>query len=327
MSGKPSTTAIGAFVVGAIVLSLGAAIFFGGQLFGSRLGQFGAAVIFTGSVKGLDVGAPVTLRGVKVGEVTDLHVSYDAARQQFVIPVTIALDRGELGLAPDVTEVTSLRELIDRGLRAQLKTQSLLTGLLYVDLDFLPQSPARYVEFATEEPQIPTAPTELEAILQRVSEIDLQSFMQNADQTLRALSELLSSEEMQRIPANVNATLAEVRTLVASTGRELNALGARLDTLSSAADGTLGELRTQLQRTGDGLDASLRTLDATLASVRGASEQAGHTLSEDSAVFHELRRTAADLGRAARALQAMADTLAREPEAVLRGRSDRSEDR
>lgn len=325
MSSKASATAIGAFVVGALALSLGVAIFFGGKLFGSRIGQFGAAVIFTGSVKGLDVGAPVTLRGVKVGEVTDLRVHYDPADAQFVIPVTITLNRSELGLAQDGAEQTSLRALIERGLRAQLKTQSLLTGLLYVDLDFLPEAPPRYVEFETTEPQIPTAPTELEAILQRVSEIDLQSFVQNADRTLRALSELLVDPQTRSIPANINATLADVRSLVASTDRQLVALGERLDGLSATADGTLVELRTQFVRAGAGLDASLRALDATLASLRNASDEAGYVLSEQSPVFHELTRTAAELARAARALQALSDTLAREPEALLRGRRDGGE--
>ncbi len=325
MSTKASATAIGAFVVGMLVLSLGAAIFFGGALFGSRLGQFGAAVIFTGSVKGLSVGAPVTLRGVKVGEVTDLRVSYDTRHGQFVIPVTIALDRSELGLAKDAAGSANLRALVDRGLRAQLKTQSLLTGLLYVDLDFLPETAPRYVDFETAEPQIPTAPTELEAILQRVSEIDLQSFVQNADRVLRGLAELLADPQTQQVPANLNATLLEMRTLVATTDRELAALGERLDTLSIAADDTLAELRTQLAHTGAGIDASLKTLDATLASVRSASEQASYTLSGDSPLIHELTRSSADLGRAARALQSLGDTLTREPESLLRGRRDGSE--
>ncbi len=102
MSGKPNPTAIGAFVVGAIALLLGATLFFGGKLFGGSSGRFGATVIFTGSVKGLDVGAPVTLRGVKIGEVTDIHVGFDERTAEFVIPVTISLNREDLGIAKDV---------------------------------------------------------------------------------------------------------------------------------------------------------------------------------------------------------------------------------
>lgn len=326
MSGKPNPTAIGAFVVGAIALLLGATLFFGAKLFSGSSGRFGATAIFTGSVKGLDVGAPVTLRGVKIGEVTDIHVSFDQRTAEFVIPVTMSLSREDLGIAKDLATRGNLQVLIDRGLRAQLKTQSLLTGLLYVDLVFKPESPPRYVDFDTEEPQLPTAPTGLEAIMERMSEVDLQSIIQNADQTLRAVSSLLANPETQRIPANINAALADVRSLVANTDRQVALIGSRLDTLAGSADGTLGVLRVQVKDTGTRLDASLQALDQTLASLRLTSDEAGYALSEQSPVFHELTRTAAELGRAGRALQALADALAREPESLLRGRSDRSDE-
>jgi len=324
VSGKPNATAIGAFVVGAIVLLLGATVFFGGKLLAGRSGQFGAAVIFTGSVKGLDVGAPVTLRGVKVGEVTDIHVALDQRTGEFVIPATVT--REDLGIPMNLATRGNLQVLIDRGLRAQLKTQSLLTGLLYVDLVFKPESPPRYVDFETEEPQLPSAPTGLEAIMERMSEIDLQSIIQNADQTLRGVSALLANPETQRVPANINATLADVRTLIANTDRQVARIGERLDTLAGSADGTLGALRAQVEDTGARLDTSLQALDQTLASLRVTSDEAGYALSEQSPVFHELTRTAAELGRAGRALQALADALSREPESLLRGRSERSDE-
>jgi len=326
VSGKPNATAIGAFVVGAIVLLLGATVFFGGKLLAGRSGQFGAAVIFTGSVKGLDVGAPVTLRGVKVGEVTDIHVALDQRTGEFVIPVTVAVNREDLGIPMDLATRDNLQLLIDRGLRAQLKTQSLLTGLLYVDLVFKPESPPRYVDFETEEPQLPSAPTGLEAIMERMSEIDLQSIIQNADQTLRGVSALLANPETQRVPANINATLVDVRTLIANTDRQVARIGERLDTLAGSADGTLGALRAQVEDTGARLDTSLQALDQTLASLRVTSDEAGYALSEQSPVFVELTRTAAELGRAGRALQALADALSREPESLLRGRSERSDE-
>jgi paraquat-inducible protein B len=111
----------------------------------------------------------VTLRGVKIGEVTDIHVAFDERTAEFVIPVTISLNRADLGIAKDLATRANLQKLIDRGLRAQLKTQSLLTGLLYVDLVFKAESPPRYVDFETVDPQIPTAPTGLEEIMERMS--------------------------------------------------------------------------------------------------------------------------------------------------------------
>ena len=91
-------------------------------------------------------------------------------------------------------------------------------------------------------------------------------------------------------------------------------------------DGDAGDVRAQVKDTGTRLDASLQTLDQTLASLRLTSDEAGYALSEQSPVFHELTRTAAELGRAGRALQALADALAREPESLLRGRSEGSDE-
>ena len=92
MSSKVSATAIGGFVVGALALVTGGAVFFGGSLFGTNNEVRAASVIFTGSVKGLNVGAPVTLRGVKIGEVSDIGISYDSRKLEFVIPVIVTVN-------------------------------------------------------------------------------------------------------------------------------------------------------------------------------------------------------------------------------------------
>jgi len=323
MSGKASSTAIGAFVVGAIVLVMGATVFFGGSIFGRNQMQQ-AVVIFTGSVKGLNVGAPVTLRGVKIGEVTDISINVDPQSLNFLLPVTLRVRAKDLGIGETQVDDGLLQILVDRGLRAQLKTQSLLTGLLYVDLEFLPDSQPRYVDFDTELPQIPTAPTEIEAILERVSEIDLQAFVQNADEALRGLNALLNDPETRSIPANINASLADVRLLVRNVDQEVAGLGARLDTLAGSTDATVVALRDQVGEVGARLNGSLNALDATLSSIRNTSDELAYTASAESPVVHELTRSAAELARAARALQSLADTLGREPEALIRGRRDRS---
>jgi paraquat-inducible protein B len=324
MSGKASSTAIGAFVVGAIVLVMGAAVFFGGSLLGGREQMQQAVVIFTGSVKGLNVGAPVTLRGVKIGEVTDISINFHQQGLDFVIPVTLRVRSKDLGIGEAQVDGSLLQMLVERGLRAQLKTQSLLTGLLYVDLEFLPASQPRYVDFATELPQLPTAPTEIEAILERVSELDLQAFVQNADEALRGLNALLNDPETRSIPANINATLGDMRQLVRNVDQEVAGLGARLDTLAGSTDATVVTLREQIGEAGARLNDSLDALDATLSSIRNTSDELAYTASAESPVVHELTRSAAELARAARALQSLAESLGREPESLIRGRRDRS---
>jgi paraquat-inducible protein B len=326
MSSKVSATAIGAFVVGTLALVIGMAVFFGASIFGANREMRTASVIFTGSVKGLNIGAPVTLRGVKIGEVRRIGISYDPKSLEFVIPVTVAVNSNELDMGKDAPEQDFLLPLVERGLRAQLKTQSLLTGLLYVDLEFLPDSPPVYTDFPTEEPQIPTAPTELEAILQRIGEIDIQAVVQHADSTLRAIETLLADPETRRIPGQINATLAQTERLAASVEQQVAQLGARVSALGDSADLALADLRGEVRQLGANMSNSLGQLDATLATVRGTADGLGYAMSEESPVVHELTRATAELGRAARSLQALADSLESEPESLLRGRRERSEE-
>lgn len=325
MSSKVSATAIGAFVVGALALVIGGAVFFGGSLFGRYNEVRAASVIFTGSVKGLNVGAPVTLRGVKIGEVSDIGISYDSRTLEFVIPVIVTVNPHELGIETLTSESEFLEPLVARGLRAQLKTQSLLTGLLYVDLDFLPDSPPVYADFPTEEPQIPTAPTELEAILQRIGSIDIQAFVEHADSALRGIDALLADPETRRIPAQINATLEETQRLAASVERQVAEVSVRIGALTNSADGAVADVRNEVLQLGTNLERSLEQLDATLVTIRGTADDLGYAMSEESPVMNELTRAAAELGRSARALQALADSLARAPESLIRGRREKEE--
>ena len=326
MSARPSATAIGVFVVGAIVLVVGSLAFFGAALLGGSKELRSAAVIFTGSVKGLNVGAPVTLRGVKIGDVREITLRYDSQHEQFVTPVFISVNVADLGIGHEVARKVPLEPLVSRGLRAQLRMQSILTGLLYIDLDFLPESPARYVEYDTGVQQIPTAPTEIEAILERVSEIDIQSFMQRADNTVRALETLLTDPEMKRLPASLNATLADVRTLAVDADRELVVLGGKVGHLSDTASSELTATRAEVQRISARLDHSLVQLDATLASLQRTSDEVNYAVSDRSPALHDLSEAAAGIGRAARSMEVLADTLSREPESLVRGRKPAAED-
>jgi paraquat-inducible protein B len=326
MSARPSATAIGGFLLGAIVLIVGGVSFFGGALFGDRADVRHAAVIFTGSVKGLNVGAPVTLRGVKVGEVRQISLHYIDERKEFVTPVIVSINVADLGFTTRVLQQKLLDPLVERGLRAQLKTQSILTGLLYIDLDFLPEQPPRYVDYDAGVTQIPTAPTELEAILARVSEIDVQAFVQRADSALRALEAILSDPETRRLPGTVNATLEEVRELAADANANVATLTADAGRLVHAADGTLASTRAEIEFLGERVEKSLAAVDTLLASVQRTSDELGYAVSDRSPALHELEEAAQEIGRAARALQELADVLAREPESLVRGRDEDPEE-
>jgi paraquat-inducible protein B len=183
------------------------------------------------------------------------------------------------------------------------------------------------VEFKSDVPQIPTAPTELEAILRRVSDIDIQAFLQHANETLKAANALLSNPETQKIPANVNLTLADMRRLLGDMDREVGELGNRLTALADTTGVAVTGVRSDIAVLNRRVEVTLGNLDATLASVKRASEGAAHTLSDDSPVVYELQRSIVELRRAARALQVLADGVEREPESLLRGKRIEKEER
>ena len=135
---KTNPALLGLFVVGGLLLIF-ATVF---SLAGGKLLVRKQAVVmhFGGSIYGLQVGAPVVFRGVRLGSISSIGLSYDKATSRVVIPVTAELDREMLrnvsGGNKSDDPGLALPGMIERGLRAQLAMQSILTGQLYVDLDF-----------------------------------------------------------------------------------------------------------------------------------------------------------------------------------------------
>ena len=146
MSKQASPTLIGTFVAGAIGLIVaGILIISGGKLLTTDKTSY--MLYFQGSVKGLNIGSPVSFRGVNIGTVTDIQlvVGEDAAHIQ--IPVIIEIDNTKFISSatgkPRIDDDDSIDDLIEAGMRAQLQLQSLLTGQLFVQIDFYPNTPAQ----------------------------------------------------------------------------------------------------------------------------------------------------------------------------------------
>ena len=173
MSKKANTTAIGLFVIGAVLLVVAGIVIFGsGQFF---VKKYDYVAYFTGSVKGLNVGAPVLWNGVRVGEVTKIVMEFDAKELAMRTAVVFQLKRGNskivnheyyVGIAK-TTQDEIMIDLVNRGLRAQLAPQSVITGLLCLKLDFFPESKGTLYGDETmgsdlEMTEIPTVPSSME---------------------------------------------------------------------------------------------------------------------------------------------------------------------
>ncbi|ETW94026.1 MAG: mammalian cell entry protein [Candidatus Entotheonella factor] len=161
MMKKANPAVIGGFVIGAVCLVIvGILMLSSGQLFKEKLTY---VLYFGSSVEGLQRGAPVKFRGVKVGTVSNIVVEFDInnAESSARTPVYIQLNTSGMREAkmsmdstPDAQEVVAL--LVERGLRASLVSQSFVTGQLVVNLDFHPKTKPRFTGFSKEVPELPT---------------------------------------------------------------------------------------------------------------------------------------------------------------------------
>jgi len=354
MSKRANPTAIGGFVVGALALAVIGIIMLGGmQIFKKDL-RFVA--FFTGSIGGLDVGAPVEIRGVRIGTVTKIRLFPENE-----IGVYIAVDPALLPREGTVRARgnEAVDELIQRGLRAQLKTQSLLTGLLLVYLDFFPGTPITLVRFDPDVKEIPTIPTTLEQfqarferLLNKLDTVNLDELTKDAVQTLKGAKDLMSSPELKDAIISADKTLKSANTAIHDAQVVLKRLDAKMETVGANADAALTDMRGFLvdaKKTLAKIDAEVEPLAASIkdvstsaqgtlakidaevgplaASIKDASTSAQGTLhgvdravAGDSRVGAEALRALRDVADAARSLKALADSLESHPEALLRGK-------
>jgi len=173
-------------------------------------------LLFSDSVRGLEPGAPVEFRGIRIGEVTEVRAQIDAKTFEFSVPVTILLDAPRLGVQiqdldpkadPEVLRRKLIDTLVAHGARAQLRTGNLLTGALYVAFDFVPDAAPATVDWSQKPPRLPTIPGEIEAmeasvasIIKKIDQLpfgpiaaELRKAMGTFDQTMSSATGALDS--------------------------------------------------------------------------------------------------------------------------------------
>ena len=318
MSEKPHSVAIGAFIVGALLIAITVVIFILGSGFGNREK---IVMAFDGSVKGLNVGAPVALRGVQVGQVTKVNVILDADSLDLIMLVEADFYEDNIkrvGKNPnDITE-----ELIQRGLRAQLNTQSLLTGLLYIQLDFHPDSKLT-LRKDIESPyfQFPTIPTDLERIARKLQSLDFTKLADNLESLSAGLNSLVNNVSTQNLPGNVQTTLASLTALSDQLRQQLATSMPKVDKVLDGAATTVASANAELPAFSRALKDNLDALNAAVSAFEQVMLDVDGMVSPDSATNYQLNQALRELTLAGRAIQMLAKTLEEQPEALLRGRS------
>ena len=354
MSKQANLTVIGAFVVGAVgLLVLGLLIFGTGKFFKATAKY---VVFFEGSVKGLNPGAPVDFKGVKIGTVKDLKVSLSKKDLSLKIPVIIEIELDRISethkansldkALQEQTAKTLMEYLIQQGLRAQLGMQSFVTGQLYVLLDFFPGKPAKLVGDGQGYPEIPTVPSNLDQILETIQRLPLEDIISKLHTAMSAIAEFATSPELKEAISSLNQTVKAVQSMVrnldsrieplssdlSNTVKEIQKLAQNLDVqikpLTSGLSDTMKESQKLLRGIEGRVPAVSASLENTFKAAEGAARQAEKTLStvENMAVEHgdlpyELAKALKELSGAARSLRVVADYIERHPESFIKGKS------
>jgi paraquat-inducible protein B len=339
MSRKASATLIGSFVVAGLALIATAIIALAGnQLFTSKEH---AVMHFSGSVYGLQVGAPVVFRGVRVGSVESIEVFYERASDNFSIPVVVALDSdvvsGLDGKRADIDVGLALPGLIERGLSAQLATQSLLTGLLYVDLDLRPQRESKVRGTYEGVTEIPTTVTAIQNIRDQFEGMDFRRIADDISAIASSARAVVSGPQLKQ-------ALDDLAAITASLKRMSERLDKRVDPMADELQRSLVATREAME----GMQKAAKSVDQTATGVGRTSDRVGALVAPDAPLVQNLQRAAEevgrtaaalrqatsgdsslmlgadraleDLSRAARALRDLAETLEQQPDALLRGR-------
>ena len=314
MSKQANPTLIGIFVAGAIGLIVaGILIISGGKLLLTDKTNY--VLYFKGSVKGLNIGSPVSFRGVNIGTVTDIQLVVGEVGSDIRIPVVIEIDNtkfissqtGESMMGDD----ESFDKLVDAGLRAQLQLQSLLTGQLFIQIDFRPNTPANLADYKKSRwaPQeIPTIPSPIEKINKLLVDIPMDKVKDHILAGIEGIDRLVNSEELHQSITALHAALEEFRQLVANLDRQV-------EPVASNVNLTLDDARKALQK------ASI-----TLDDVRGTMAQADTTLQSADALFSDeqvltaLDNALNEITSAAYAIRILAEAINNQPESLIRGR-------
>jgi phospholipid/cholesterol/gamma-HCH transport system substrate-binding protein len=297
MSRKSNPTTIGMFVLGALLLLvMGIMIFGSGKLLSRKVPW---VLHFDGSIKGLRVGAPVNFRGVKIGSVNDIKVTFDPQDNSIRTPVYIEIEPDRitpLGKEPPKEDVTAkildaifemelttrndrsqALELIQRGLRARLEMQSFVTGQLSIGLDFHPDTPITLHKYQDPYPEFPTIPTSFEEITAKLEDIPLEDLVNGVLRAVTGIEHLVNAPELLDTIRSLQGTMEHVQALSKTLDTRVISLADSIEATLITARNALHQAEVTLAMK-EGPSGELATdLHKTLEATRAAMDQAQAT--------------------------------------------------
>jgi paraquat-inducible protein B len=265
-----------------------------------------AVSYFPGSISGLAEGSPVTIHGLVVGHVTGVRLVFDKAKDAVLAPVRYEVEPERVvgvGVRVFKDPAQAVEALLQKGLRATVQSTSLITGQQQVALDFVPDAPPAKLKIEDGDFVLPTAPgggfAGLQAsandLLDKVNQIPFDQIGKNLDGILKSVNDLTNGPRMKEALVRLAATIASVQQLTRN-----------VDAGTAPAMKQLPQMAAQLQKTVNNANKLLLSLDSGYG--------------DNTRFNREMERLLAQTNDAVASIRALADLLARHPEALIKGR-------
>ncbi len=340
MSKKANPAAIGIFVVGAVVLAIVSILLFGSGQFFRKTEQF--ILYFEDSINGLEVGAPVKFKGVRIGQVTRIYIRFNQNDQSPHVPVIIEIDidrlKNNLGVDVDLSNSDVFHEQVENlGLRAQLQQSSFVTGLLFVELDYFKDAGKPHFvqinERANQEKkflEIPTVASGLTEVIKKlsvavdqISRIDFGSIGQKVQHILDKADKGLGDIQFRKINDKAVNVLSDLDSFLSDP--HLKVLAKKLDLTLADGRKLINGLDAEIKPIALKLNKVTDTTNQTLVKYGDLATNLNHFISEDSPFRLQLDSTLQEFSGAARSIRILSDYLERNPSSLISGKKDTSQ--
>ena len=329
MSKKSNPTLIGAFIIGAVALIVVSVVLIGGgKIFSDKTVYI---TYFDGSLQGLRVGANVTFRGVRIGQVRELYVRFDPDTLEFDSPVILELEEGairtltgKMSSQEDTDELFNM--LIEKGLRAQMQMESFVTGQLLIDLDYHPNSEVIMRDTNGEYREIPTLRNEFDAVIEdvqkfiaKLNEYPIDEILEDLAKSIQGMEKIINSPEL-------NETITGIHKLVNSP--DTQQLTASLQKSITHLNTTITSVQQMVNNIDNNIDPFANDVSQTLQDIQSAAQEiklatkAVRDKIEDETIRVEISQAVNEIIDATRSFRILIELLERHPESLLQGKPD-----
>ncbi len=330
MNNKINPTLIGSFILGGLLLLIISIFVFNNDSWFSKNQKF--IVVFTESINGLSIGAPIKLYGVQIGHVIGISVERDKQHNKTLIPVIFEVDHNKIANYLDTTQSdwshTEVDKLINAGLRMQLQLGSLVTGQLFIEALFLPDTAIilnGHSTYLKEIPSVPSNSAEIQQALRNVLEgtktINIAELLSDLQKTIANIEQITGSKQTQSTLTALNGSMLDLQQILKTLKQDIGPLSQDLNKTVNNANKLLSTINNNVEPLLEDSKNIVSSSKNTLESINSTLTDVQSLVSDNSPISQSLQSALEQITKAARSAKNMMNYLERHPDALLFGKN------